>query len=100
MDASNVYGSDDATALALRTLEGGLLKTSGDSLLPVTEIRDDRSQLIKRLFVAGDERTREVPGLAAMHTVFVMEHNRVAKELARRIQLTDEMYYQVWLAGC
>lgn len=34
IDASNVYGSDSARAMALRTLEGGKLATSENGLLP------------------------------------------------------------------
>ena len=29
--------------------------------------------------MAGDDRVRVVPGLSAMHMVFVLEHNRVAR---------------------
>ncbi len=94
VDASNVYGSDAATASALRTHSGGTLKTSGGRLLPCQEKKVEG--VVRRVFVAGDERAREVPGLSALHTVFVLEHNRVARELARHLRnATDEAYYQL-----
>lgn len=77
IDGSNVYGSEDARAKELRTLDGtGRLKTSAGDLLPFNVHRfpnapnDDPS-----LFLAGDERSNEQVGLTAMHTLFVREHN-------------------------
>ena len=85
IDGSNVYGSDDETAKSLRTLAGGLLKTSDGDLLP----RDESG-----FFLAGDVRANEQVGLTAMHTIFVREHNRIAKRLAQIYpQLSDEQVY-------
>lgn len=85
IDGSNVYGSDDATALSLRTRSGGLLKQSEGGLLPVGE---------DGFFLAGDIRANEQLGLTAMHTLFVREHNRIARRLTRlNPRLNDEQIY-------
>jgi peroxidase len=77
IDASNVYGSDQATADSLRTMVDGKLITSGGGLLP--KLGGDGR------FVAGDVRANENVGLSAIHSLFVREHNR----LADRIKLQD-----------
>jgi len=87
IDGSMVYGSDEATALALRELPGGRLKTSDGDLLPF-----DESGIF---FVAGDVRANEQVGLTAMHTLFVREHNYWADSIAAdNPELTDEEIYQ------
>lgn len=109
IDASAVYGSDDATAAWLRTFEDGKLKTSEGDLLPWNTISgeyddeidpaaphmaDDTRQLT-RFFVAGDIRANENPLLVGMHTIFVREHNRLCDELKERHpQWSDEQLYQ------
>ncbi|CAB4062585.1 PXDN [Lepeophtheirus salmonis] len=76
VDASNVYGSEEELAKELRVPNSYLLRTTrtktGKSLLP----------LIDGEFLAGDERSSEMPGLATMHNLFLREHNRIAKLLA------------------
>lgn len=81
IDASNVYGSDEQTAKALRNLDGtGKLKTSQsnnkDKLLPQNK---------QGFFMAGDERVNEQVGLIAAHTLFVREHNRLADEIETKL---------------
>lgn len=100
IDASNVYGSDDTRANALRTFTGGKLLMSPGKLLgfntaglandnPVQRVSDDR------LFLAGDVRANEQPGLTAMHTIFAREHNRLADRIAATgLATTDEEIYQ------
>ncbi|NJL30062.1 MAG: peroxidase, partial [Thermoanaerobaculia bacterium] len=77
VDASNVYGSDTARALELRTLDGtGRLKTSAGDLLPFNVNGfPNAPSTDPSFFLAGDVRANEQVGLAAMHTLFVREHN-------------------------
>lgn len=99
IDASMVYGSDEARALALREMRGGRLKTSAGDLLPYNTLglpngtggAPDPTQF----FVAGDIRVNEQVGLTAIHTLFVREHNRLADEIAvANPGWTDEQIYQ------
>ncbi len=97
IDASQVYGSDAARARALRTLDGsGRLRTSRGDLLPFnTTGLANAGGPSSALFLAGDVRANEQVGLTAMHTLFVREHNRHARELAARQPDWDgEQIYQ------
>jgi hypothetical protein len=84
IDASNVYGSDQFRAAALRTLDGtGRLLTSPGDLLPFNTVGlPNGGGDAPELFLAGDVRANEQSGLTAMHTLFVREHNRLAQEIA------------------
>jgi hypothetical protein len=86
IDASNVYGSDEARALALRSGVGGKLKsqeTDVGELLPANFGLPNAEPFPGvSFFVAGDIRANEQPGLTALHTLFVREHNRLAEEIA------------------
>ena len=78
IDASNVYGSDETLANALRTFDGnGTLKTSAGDLLPynVDGLPNAAMGNPEDFFLAGDFRANEQVGLTAMHTLFVREHN-------------------------
>lgn len=100
IDASMVYGTTLDRANELRTMTAGKLKTSTGNLLPFnTSLLDNAndSGLVSddELFLAGDRRANEQPGLTSMHTLFVREHNRLASELlAARPMASDEDIYQ------
>ena len=81
IDASMIYGSDQETATKLRTFTGGLLNISGIDKgdLPFSDKRDARGDF---LFLAGDTRVNEHTGLVVIHTLFLREHNRIARKLS------------------
>ena len=84
LDASMIYGSDAATATALRG-EGGTLLLDEQGLLP----RDENGGVL-----AGDVRAGENVALTSLHTLFAREHNRIVEELARiDPDLSDDELY-------
>jgi hypothetical protein len=99
IDASMVYGSDPARALALRTLDGtGRLKTSAGNLLPfnVDGLPNAPTASDPTLFVAGDVRANEQVCLTAMHTLFVREHNSLADTIRAAYPfLTGDAVYEI-----
>jgi hypothetical protein len=108
-DLSQVYGSTDFVADALRTHAGGQLKTSPGDLLPFNDttyftaeqlaalnMANDAHQVPdSQLFVAGDVRANENVELTALHILFLRNHNRLATQLqSRHPRWTDEHLYQ------
>ncbi|XP_075925112.1 thyroid peroxidase [Petromyzon marinus] len=98
IDASTVYGSTPAAARALRDLDAdeGLMKANarfddgGRELLPFQTTglptacaQDPDDPFGERIecFAAGDNRASEVLTLASVHTLWVREHNRLARAL-------------------
>jgi len=99
IDGSNVYGSTSTLANHLRDRiprDSGLMRSkiiNGKQYLPQNEGRlpNDCQQDPKRsdfeCFLAGDFRANEQLGLLTMHTLWLREHNRIAKQLAYEIYL-------------
>lgn len=118
LDLSQVYGSTDAVAAALRTFSGGQLKSSPgadgkigtkDDLLPynnttyftTAEIgllhmaNDAHIVASTELFAAGDVRANETIELTSLHTLFLRNHNSIARELkSNHRNWGDEQLYQ------
>merc|ERR1719320_13879 len=93
VDGSNVYGSDENRTRKLRTLSDGLMKTHADdeTMLPTRTQCNFVTKLPKHPdeLVTGDVRALIQPTLASMHTLFLAEHNKIAKDLKEELQRTD-----------
>jgi hypothetical protein len=109
LDLSQVYGSTDVVADALRTHSGGLLKTSPGNFLPYNNttyfttaqiaalnMANDAMQVpAANLFAGGDVRANENIELTAVQTLFLRNHNSLAEQLHDLDPtLTDEQLYQ------
>jgi hypothetical protein len=109
LDLSNIYGSSQVVADALRTFSGGRLKTSPGNMLPYDNLTYFTQVQIKALdmandagavsesdlFAAGDVRANENVELTALQTLFVRNHNLIAGELqAEHPNWSDQKLYQ------
>ena len=104
MDAGMVYGSDECQNKKIREEGSFLLKSSKHirgrsghlkSLLPLTKENLECRSKDGQCFLAGDERVNEQPGLTALHTIMMREHNEIANELFRMNSHWDtETVYQ------
>ncbi|XP_035828707.1 peroxidase-like protein 3 isoform X2 [Aplysia californica] len=100
IDGSQIYGSSEELLKKLREPNSFLLKTKLGKFLP--EATDEAEGCILRensndyCFLAGDSRVNEHPALASMHTLWMREHNRIARELAKlRPQDSTEEIFQL-----
>ncbi|XP_068677746.1 peroxidasin-like [Montipora foliosa] len=122
VDGSMVYGSDAMALKNLRTFK------SGQMLTDENELNYGRDEFLppnpetfclpngtgNECFLGGDIRVNENHALAAMHTLWVREHNRIARQLelinehwddeklfqeARRIVVAEiqHIHYNEWL---
>ncbi|XP_048581153.1 peroxidasin isoform X2 [Nematostella vectensis] len=87
IDGSQIYGSSLATMVNLRNYisKKGYLRTSSPDLLPYikTTLKPPLNlcQIFGGCFDAGDFRVNEQVALSSMHTMWVREHNRIARQL-------------------
>ena len=94
IDGSMIYGSDAITAKSLRDVTGGGRLRVGFTLTNNTKPSLPLNAAGSG-FVAGDTRVNEQPGLVALHTIWMREHNRVAGLLASlNPSWSDERLYQ------
>ena len=112
IDGSLIYGSDEQTASRLRKKDSGLMIVSDkfhETNLPTRSQCGFESPNIQpggfneNDLVAGDVRAIVQPTMASIHTLFLAEHNRIAKELQPRLAKlhpkmspteADELIYQ------
>uniref|UniRef100_A0A8D0A840 Myeloid-specific peroxidase n=1 Tax=Sander lucioperca TaxID=283035 RepID=A0A8D0A840_SANLU len=114
LDLGQVYGSEEKLALCLRDLESdaGLLRVNTEfkdnnrELLPFNPLQVNMCATRRRVtndtnarevpcFIAGDGRVDENIALTSIHTLFMREHNRLARELKRlNPQWDSETLYQ------
>ncbi|CAG9862575.1 unnamed protein product [Phyllotreta striolata] len=108
IDASQVYGYSEELASNLRDhnsnwgrLREGPVFPGKKALLPYAEnqgmdCRRNLTESALNCFVTGDIRANEQVGLLAMHTLWLREHNRIARELKTFNPHwdTDRLYYE------
>ncbi len=103
IDGSMVYGSSDDRGKALRLFRNGLLKVGPNfpgNKPSLPRIDEDTARFIAcpdrmDCFFCGDARCNEQISLTIMHTIWVREHNRCARELAKiNPHWNDERLYQ------
>lgn len=100
IDGSTIYGSSKDEAEELRTFFKGQLRVQtdalGEELLPAdTNDLDCRMSDGYSCFKSGDVRVNEHPSLVAMHTLWVRQHNRLAKDLSElNPHWNDEQIFQ------
>lgn len=80
LDGSGVYGSSKRESDSLRLFENGHLKTQADWLLPRATSHTCKDAMM--CFQGGDLRLNLHAGLAALQTLLVHEHNRIASVLS------------------
>lgn len=82
IDGSMIYGSDGTREAEVRAFAGGRLSLDANGLLPMTNSGMAAATDTNAVFLAGDVRANENPGLTSLHTLFAREHNHWADRLA------------------
>lgn len=100
MDLHNMYGSDPKRAHLLREHKEGRMKTSKNGRrLPRNTygLSNAGGDFDSNLYLAGDLRANENPGLLALQTLLVLNHNYWADRLHKKYDgWSDEQLY--WTA--
>lgn len=96
LDASSVYGCTEERSNYIREFCGGRLKMDCQGLAPLNDTTQENAGTeFGPNFVFGDIRGNEHLGLAALHTLFVREHNYWANRICELCpDLSDEEIYQ------
>lgn len=98
LDGSQLYGTTFERTSSLRSFTNGLLEYTmidGREFLPKSDRPEEECPREEVCFKSGDVRVNYQPQLTAMHTLWLREHNRIARELAKiNQQWDDEMLFQ------
>ncbi|XP_065199427.1 uncharacterized protein LOC135831094 [Sycon ciliatum] len=102
IDGNMVYGSSKERNSFLRSHVGGEMlvqSTPHGDMLPLNNFSISNDNPVGRkgdkLLVAGDTRCNVQPGLMALHTLFVREHNRLCRRYrAAHPNASDEEVFQ------
>uniref|UniRef100_A0A914KR44 Peroxidase n=1 Tax=Meloidogyne incognita TaxID=6306 RepID=A0A914KR44_MELIC len=87
IDGSHIYGSNEDETSILRTFSNGLMKTnpqpSRQDLLPpdLDNIMCQSTSSFRPCFLSASRMTNLLPTAAALHTIWVRQHNRLARNL-------------------
>ncbi|CAK5089137.1 unnamed protein product [Meloidogyne enterolobii] len=87
IDGSHIYGSNEDEISTLRTFSNGLMKTnpqpSRQDLLPpdLDNIVCQSTSSFRPCFFSASRMTNLLPTAAALHTIWVRQHNRLARNL-------------------
>ncbi|XP_055851679.1 uncharacterized protein LOC129915962 isoform X2 [Episyrphus balteatus] len=85
LDSSMIYGENNCVANKLRGFSGRMNSTihpiRGKELLPQSNSHPECKSRNRLCFIGGDDRASEQPGLTAIHTIFLREHNRIVEGL-------------------
>uniref|UniRef100_T1IV55 Uncharacterized protein n=1 Tax=Strigamia maritima TaxID=126957 RepID=T1IV55_STRMM len=81
IDASHIYGATKKDSYGLRAFRGGFLEISWlyGEFPPIGPY--DKECRTPMCYKAGDKRVNQHPGMVAMHTIWLREHNRIARIL-------------------
>ncbi len=110
IDGSVIYGVDLDRLNYIRAFQDGKLRVSEGNNLPFNTIDGEYESEVdfsaplmelptiprpEKYYINGDIRANENPGLLALHTLFVREHNRLCDSLKQaKPTLSDEELFQ------
>lgn len=96
LDLVSVYGPSEGRLKVLRSFRNGLMEVGPGDLMILNNARLNNAPRNRRnFFVAGDTRSNEHPILTCIHTIFLREHNSLARELKKEFpEWSEETLFQ------